>query len=78
MMDNNTNQYIQMLQKENAFLNAAAHGLDKMVKEAQGLLMMCRDFMASVEYGSPIDAAQCCGILNQIREFLDTEDDENE
>lgn len=72
-MDNNDGikEYMYRLQTENTYLSAVAHGLDGMVCEAKSLLMMCSDFMQSVEYDSAIDAAQCCGILKQVKDFLE-------
>ena len=71
MADESYKEYVYRLQTENTYLSAVAHGLNDMVHEAKGLLMMCSDFMQSVEYDSAIDAAQCCGILKQVKDFLE-------
>ena len=71
MADESHKEYVYRLQTENTYLSAVAHGLDGMLAEAKGLLKLCSDFMQSVEYDSAIDASQCCGILKQVKDFLE-------
>lgn len=51
-------------------LRTVAEGLGNQLVQAVGLLQMSSEFMQSIDYETPIDAAQCGAIIMCIDTFL--------
>ena len=66
-------EYIKKLSNENAFLQAAAHGLSDRLTEAESILTMAMNFIVSIEYETFIETIQGIGIAKTIEDFLSDE-----
>ena len=66
-------EYIKKISNENAFLQAAAHGLSDRLTEAESILTMAMNFIVSIDYDSAIEAMQGVGVARTIKDFLSDE-----